>query len=160
MLSNFHSFIGSLEIQSLTYDTVSGVLTCISTGGPTTGVTWNRSGQVYNQNKIVDTVNGIYHNLLTITSSQISDYTGSFNCTVRNIRGSKSWTTGDFKGIHFNSFISFGFNVFDIQLLDYLVIKLHMTLDRQLVSYASVTSLYSPLDGSICPQIFHLPLNL
>ena len=129
-----HFFTGSTEIRSLTYNTTSGVLTCISTGGPATDVTWNRSGQVYNKNKIVvDTVNGIYHNLLTITSSQISDYTGSFNCTVRNIRGSKSWTTGDFKGIYLNSFVSFGFNVFDIQLLDYLVIKLHMTLDHQLV---------------------------
>ena len=98
-----HFFTGSTEIQSLTYNTASGVLTCTSTGGPATDVTWNRGGQVYNQNKIVDdTVNGIYYNLLTITSSQISDYTGSFTCIVRNTRGSSSRTTGEYKGKYYN----------------------------------------------------------
>ena len=93
----FHD-IGSPNISSLTYNTTLGVVTCISTIGPATTVTWSRSGSAYQQSKIVvDTVTAAYNNLLSITSSQISDYTGTFTCTVSNSRGSSSMTTGEFK---------------------------------------------------------------
>ena len=95
----FHDISGSPVVSSLTYNTTSGVVTCISIGGPATTVTWSRSGLTYQQSKIVvDTVNATYHNLLSITSSQISDYTGIFTCTVNNSRGSDISSTAEFKG--------------------------------------------------------------
>ena len=64
-------------------------MTCVSTGGPVTNLTWNRSGGSYSQSKIiVDTVSATYHNLLYISSNTLSDYTGIFSCTVSNSRGS------------------------------------------------------------------------
>ena len=99
MLYIFHDISGSPVISSLTYNTTTGVVTCISTGGPATTVTWSRSGPSYQQSKIVvDTINATYHNLLSIKSSQVLDYTGTFNCTVCNSRGSTFTNTAEFKG--------------------------------------------------------------
>ncbi len=73
-------------------------MTCISTGGPVTNLTWNRSGGSYSQSKIiVDTVSATYHNLLYISSNTLSDYTGIFSCTVSNSRGSSSGATDNIK---------------------------------------------------------------
>ncbi len=73
-------------------------MTCTSTGGPVTALTWNRSGGSYSQSKIiVDTVSATYHNLLYISGNTLSDYTGIFNCTVSNSRGSASRSTDNYK---------------------------------------------------------------
>ncbi len=73
-------------------------MTCISTGGPVTNLTWNRSGGSYSQRTIiVDTVSATYHNLLYISSNTLSDYTGIFSCTVSNSRGSAFKTSDEFK---------------------------------------------------------------
>ncbi len=94
-------YLGLLEIQSLSYDTASGILTCISTGGPVTNLTWNRSGGSYSQSKIiVDTANGTYHNLLYISSNTLSDYTGIFSCIVENDKSRVFMTTQEFKSKH------------------------------------------------------------
>ena len=99
MNTSFFHFLGSLVISSLTYNTTSGFITCISTGGPATTVTWSRSGSSYQQSKIVvDPITATYHNLLTFTSSQISEYSGTFNCTVSNSRDSYSMVTGLYEG--------------------------------------------------------------
>ena len=99
LLLHFHAISGSPVISSITYNTTSGVVTCISTGGPATTVTWSRSGPSYQQSKIVvDTINATYHNLLSIKSFQVLDYTGTFNCTVCNNRGSTFTNTAEFKG--------------------------------------------------------------
>ncbi len=90
--------LGLLNIQSLSYNTTTGVVTCISTGGPVTKLTWNRRGESYSQSKvIVDTASAMYHNLLYISSNTLSDYTGIFSCTVRNSRGSSSRATDNVK---------------------------------------------------------------
>ncbi len=90
--------LGLPTIQSLSYNTTTGVMTCISTGGPVTNLTWNRSGGSYSQSKIiVDTVSATYHNLLYISSNALSDYTGIFSCTVSNSRGSVSERIEDYK---------------------------------------------------------------
>ena len=84
--------------MTLSYNTTTGVVTCISTGGPVTNLTWNRSGGSYSQSKIiVDTVSATYHNLLYISSNTLSDYTGIFSCTVSNSRGSSSKHSKEYK---------------------------------------------------------------
>ena len=84
----------------LTFDEESRTLTCTSTGGPATTVTWRRDGVVitlnatYQQTKsIVDPVNGTYQTVLTINSSVgQSDIVGTYSCTVENDRGGSSET--------------------------------------------------------------------
>ena len=89
---------GSPSVTSLIYNNRSRILTCTSTGGPATTVTWRRNGVVitlgatHQQTKnLVDSVNGIYQAVLTIDSSvRPSDLVGNYNCTVQNIRGTSS----------------------------------------------------------------------
>ena len=89
---------GSPNVTSLVYDSQSRTLTCTSTGGPATTVTWRRNGSVitlnytYNQTKIaVDPVMGTYQTILTIDPSvNQSDIVGIYNCTVENARGKSS----------------------------------------------------------------------
>ncbi len=46
--NTFSSILKGLPtIQSLAYNTTTGVMTCILTGGPVTNLTWNRSGVSY-----------------------------------------------------------------------------------------------------------------
>ena len=91
---------GSPTVTNLTFDDQSRTLTCTSTGGPATIVTWRRDGVVitlsatYQQTKnLVDAVNGTYQTILTIDSSVgWSDIEGTYNCTVENDRGVSSET--------------------------------------------------------------------
>ena len=90
-------------MTSLTFNSSSNTLTCTSTGGPATTVTWKRDGAVitlnttYQQTKIVvDPVAGTYQTVLTIdTPVDQSDIFGSYNCTVENARGKSSVTAGN-----------------------------------------------------------------
>ena len=89
---------GSPNVTNLTFDDRSRTLTCTSTGGPATNVTWRRDGVVitlnatYQQTQtIVDTVEGTYETVLTIDPSVgQSDIVGMYNCTVENARGVSS----------------------------------------------------------------------
>ena len=91
---------GSPTVTSLTFDDQSRTLTCTSTGGPATTVTWRRDGVVitlsdtHQQTKrLVDAVNGTYQTVLTIDPSVgWSDIMGTYNCTVKNDRGESSET--------------------------------------------------------------------
>ena len=91
---------GSPNVTSLTFDDQSRTLTCISTGGPATTVTWRRDGVVITLNdthqqtkRVVDPVNGTYQTVLTINSSvRQDDIMGTYNCTVENARGGSSET--------------------------------------------------------------------
>ena len=93
-------FSGSPSVTSLRYDNQSRTLTCTSTGGPATTVTWRRDGAVitpnatYQQTKaVVDHVASIYQTVLAIDSSvSQSDIVGTYNCTVENARGRSSRT--------------------------------------------------------------------
>ena len=88
-------FVGipTLSADSLSYSTSSGTLSCVSTGGPASTVSWRKDGvpitsSSYTQSQIVvDTETATYHNLLSISSSNIRDYNGTFSCTVSNSRG-------------------------------------------------------------------------
>ena len=91
---------GSPSVTSLTYNSQSRTLTCTSTGGPATTVTWRRDGVVITLNathqqtkRVVDPVNGTYQTVLTIDPSLgQSDIVGTYNCTVENDRGESSET--------------------------------------------------------------------
>ena len=85
-----------MAADALTYSPSTSTLTCISTGGPVTSVSWRRDGvpipsnsSTYTQSQIVvDTATATYHNLLSINSSNIRDYNGTFSCRASNSRGS------------------------------------------------------------------------
>ena len=91
---------GSPTVTSLTFDNESRTLTCTSTGGPATAVTWRRDGVVITLSdthqetkRLVHTVNGTYQTVLTIDPSVgWSDIVGTYNCTVQNDRGESSET--------------------------------------------------------------------
>ena len=89
---------GSPNVTNLTFDDQSRTLTCTSTGGPATNVTWRRDGVVITLNathqqtkRLVDTVKGTYQTVLTINSS-VGQIMGTYNCTVENVRGVSSET--------------------------------------------------------------------
>ena len=98
----FHLYIpaGSPTVTSLTFDNESRTLTCTSTGGPATTVTWRRDGVLitlnatYQQTKrLVGAVNGTSQTVLTIDPSVgWSDIVGTYSCTVENDRGESSET--------------------------------------------------------------------
>jgi len=80
----------------LVYDKTTRSLTCTSTGGPATTVTWRKSGAVitinatYQQTQVVtDPVTGTYETVLTIAQS-VTDIFGTYSCTVGNTRGTSS----------------------------------------------------------------------
>ena len=93
---------GSPIVASITFNISSNTLTCTSTGGPATAVTWRRNGVVitlnatYQQTKrVVDLVEGTYQTVLTINSSvDQSVIVGTYNCTVENARGRSSMKIG------------------------------------------------------------------
>jgi len=97
---NFHA--GAPNVSELTFDRESRTLNCTSTDGPATTVTWTKDGAVitpsttYQQTQmIVDSVEGIYQNTLTIAQSVTGDNLyGLYSCTcmVENSRGSSNRT--------------------------------------------------------------------
>ena len=95
---NFHA--GAPNVSELTFDRESRTLNCTSTDGPATTVTWTKDGAVitpsttYQQTQmIVDSVEGIYQNTLTIAQSVTGDNLyGLYSCMVENSRGSSNRT--------------------------------------------------------------------
>ena len=95
-----YTHAGSPNVTSLTFNVLSTTLTCTSTGGPATNVTWRRDGVVitlsatHQQTKrIVDSVASTYQTVLTIDQSVgQSGIEGAYNCTVENVRGKSSKT--------------------------------------------------------------------
>ena len=91
---------GSPYITSLGYDNQSRTLTCTSTGGPATTVTWRRNENMitlnatHQQTQIVtNATTSTYQTLLTISQSVgQSVFAGLYNCTVENNRGRSSLT--------------------------------------------------------------------
>ena len=89
---------GSPSGISLTFDPKSNTLTCTSTGGPATTVTWRRDGVVITLNathqqtkSLVYPDKGTYQTVLTIDPSVgQQSIVGTYNCTVENVRGESS----------------------------------------------------------------------
>ena len=112
-----YCYAGSPSVTTLTFNSSSNTLTCTSTGGPATTVTWRRDGAVitlsttHQQTKrVVDAVEGTYQTVLTIDPSvSSSDIVGTYNCTVSNTRGesSKTVVTGEnYAFLHVQSIVT------------------------------------------------------
>ena len=107
LINLIHIYVGTPSESLLSYSHSSRTLTCISTGGPANSVTIRKDGVTISPSspshqqsqRVVDTANATYHNLLSITSSDIRDYSGSFTCTVSNIRGSSQPMSLDINGM-------------------------------------------------------------
>ena len=76
-------------------------LTCISTGGPATTVTWTRDGAVVSYNKyflhaqtVTNSADSTYSSVLTVTGRE----PGKYQCTVTNARGNDSSSSLTVKG--------------------------------------------------------------
>ena len=82
---------GSPSIHSVTFDRNSTTLTCTSTGGPPTTVTWRKNNvpvnlSIYEQSqRLVDAERATYENVLF--STDVANFVGSFKCEVNNARG-------------------------------------------------------------------------
>ena len=95
-----YTHAGSPNITNLTYNDHSRTLTCTSTGGPATTVTWKRDKMVITLNathqqtkKLVDPVTGAYQTVLTIDPIlNQSSIVGTYSCTVENDKGKSSET--------------------------------------------------------------------
>ena len=93
-------YAGLPEVTSVNYNHYSNTLTCISTGGPATTVTWRRDGVVitlnatYQQTQaLTNATTSTYQTVLAIDPSvDQSDIVGTYNCTVENARGESSET--------------------------------------------------------------------
>ena len=92
-----YPYTGSPNVADLTFNHQSNTLTCTSTGGPATIVTWKNDGVVitlnatYQQTQIVtDNSTATYQTVLTIDKSV--GIVGTYNCTVENARGTSSMT--------------------------------------------------------------------
>ena len=96
LLSNIFVITGSPSITSVLLDRNSTTLTCISTGGPPTTVSWRKDGQPINETlyeqsqRLVNTETANYENILS--SNTIANFVGSFTCEVSNARGSDTQT--------------------------------------------------------------------
>ena len=84
---------GAPNVTELPFDRESRTLTCTSTGGPATTVTWTKDGAVITPSTthqqtqmIVDTVEGTYQNTVTIAGHLY----GLYSCMVENYRGSSN----------------------------------------------------------------------
>ena len=91
-------YVGAPYVTNLTFafDGVSRTLTCTSTGGPATNVTWRRDGAVitpnttYQQIQIVtDATAGTHQTVLTLAKSA-GEYDSNYSCSVQNIRGTSN----------------------------------------------------------------------
>jgi hypothetical protein len=97
-------------ISGITYESSSQTLTCTSSGGPATSVTWSRDntplvvdGTIYQQSQvIIDTNTATYQNTLVVQGSP----EGVYVCTISNTRGNDS-AQHMVKGITSNSAISY-----------------------------------------------------
>ena len=84
---------GSPSITGLLYNRSTLTLTCTSTGGPATTVTWRKNGAVveidgttYHQSqRVVNTTTATYENTLSSTTN--ANFVGNFTCSVSNSRG-------------------------------------------------------------------------
>ncbi|MCG8624552.1 MAG: immunoglobulin domain-containing protein, partial [Proteobacteria bacterium] len=81
---------------SVQYDRTSQTITCTSTGGPATDVTWSKdninitltTGNLYEHSQIIiNTTSATYENRLRIVDKS-SEVAGNYTCQVTNSRGS------------------------------------------------------------------------
>ena len=83
---------------SVQYDRTSQIITCTSTGGPATDVTWSKdninitltTGNLYEHSQIIiNTTSATYENRLRIVDKS-SEAAGNYTCEVTNLGGGMS----------------------------------------------------------------------
>ena len=91
----FIGLIGHVTNISVQYDRTSQTITCTSTGGPATDVTWSKDnvnitltmGDLYEHSQIIiNTTSATYENRLRIVDKS-SEAAGNYTCQVINSRG-------------------------------------------------------------------------
>ena len=92
----FPLMIGNVTNVSVQYDRTSQTITCTSTGGPATDVTWSKDnsnigltmGDLYEHSQIIiNTTSATYENRLKIVDKS-SEAAGNYTCSITNSRGS------------------------------------------------------------------------
>ena len=87
--------IGNVTNVSVQYDRTSQIITCTSTGGPATDVTWSKDnvnirltmGGLYEHSQIIiNTTSATYENRLRIIDKS-SEAAGTYSCEITNLRG-------------------------------------------------------------------------
>ena len=93
------TYVGVPTVSSVTSDGVNN-LTCTSSGGPATSVTWRRNcavlsnNNMYQQTQVVtQTQTATYQNTLVIDSS-VTERDGVYTCSVTNARGYDNGVVG------------------------------------------------------------------
>jgi hypothetical protein len=93
------NLIGRVTNVSVQYDRASQTITCTSTGGPATDVTWSKDnanirlrtapneGLYEHSQIIINTTSATYENRLRIVDKS-SETAGTYTCEVTNPRGS------------------------------------------------------------------------
>ena len=87
---------GSPSIQSVIFDRNSTTLTCTSTDGPPTTVTWSKNNvpvnlSLYEQSqRLVDAESATYESILF--NADVNNFVGSFICEISNARGTNEVT--------------------------------------------------------------------
>ena len=82
---------GTPSIQSVIFDRNLTALTCTSTDGPPTTVTWRKNGvpvnlSLYEQSqRLVDAESATYESILF--NADVANFVGSFTCEISNARG-------------------------------------------------------------------------
>lgn len=85
------SVIGNLFISSFNFSSITQELICISTGGPATTIIWRKNNETINNQyrqtqKILDTDNSIYENILFLGEEEPIAIIGHYSCVVSNNR--------------------------------------------------------------------------
>ena len=91
-------FPGVPVITDLSADSPSSSITCLSTGGPVTDITWLRnnvllpseSADYTTSRAVMDTEEGTYASVLTVSTGQLLP--GNYTCTVSNNAGNSTQT--------------------------------------------------------------------
>ena len=93
---------GDVSISGgLTFDPIQLTLTCISTGGPATTVTWTRDSTTLTQGTetvLNDPVTAQYNHTLTVTAA------GQYTCTVANNKPSSASASTTVSGILYSQY--------------------------------------------------------
>ena len=89
-------YAGAPTITGVMYDNYTDTVTCTSSGGPATSVTWRRNCLILQPNDtqsqtVTDTALATYENTLTLGGT---DNDGVYTCSVSNTRGYDNSLTG------------------------------------------------------------------
>ena len=99
LVNDVNLIIGNVTNVSVQYDRTSQTITCTSTGGPATHVTWSKNDvnitlnmvsneDLYEHSQIIiNTTSATYENRLRIVDKS-SEAAGNYTCQVTNPRGS------------------------------------------------------------------------